>query len=55
MNQNDNINMYEGLASYLLPEGVLEYFEVTNFASQRTLDDNGLYIVQSTRFTIQSK
>ncbi len=38
MNQNDNINMYEGLASYFLPEGVLKYFEVTDFATQRTLD-----------------
>ena len=28
MNQNDNKNMYEGLASYFLPEGVLKYFEV---------------------------
>lgn len=34
MNQNGNKNMYEGLASYFLPEGVLKYFEVTDFATQ---------------------
>ena len=28
MNCRSNINMYEGLASYFLPTGVLEYFEV---------------------------
>ncbi len=28
MNHSSNINMYEGLASYFLPTGVLEYFEV---------------------------
>ena len=42
MNQNGNINMYEGLASYFLPEGVLEYFEVTDFATQRTQDKDVL-------------
>ena len=28
MNHSSNIKMYEGLASYFLPTGVLEYFEV---------------------------
>ena len=46
MNQNDNINMYEGLASYFLPEGVLKYFEVTDFATQRTLDKDVLYTTE---------
>ena len=30
--------MHEDLASYFLPEGVLEYFEATDFATQQTLD-----------------
>lgn len=38
--------MYEGLASYFLPEGVLEYFEVTDFATQRTKDKNVLYTTE---------
>lgn len=46
MNQNGNINMYEGLASYFLPEGVLEYFEVTDFATQRTQDKDVLYTTE---------
>ena len=46
MNQNGNINMYEGLASYFLPEGVLECFEVTDFATQRTKDKEVLYTTE---------
>ena len=46
MNQNGNKNMYEGLASYFLPEGVLKYFEVTDFATQRTLDKDVLYTTE---------
>ena len=38
--------MYEGLASYFLPEGVLEYFEVTAFAEQPTKDVNVLYTTE---------
>ena len=38
--------MYEGLASYFLPEGVLEYFEVTDFATQRTKDKEVLYTTE---------
>ena len=38
--------MYEGLASYFLPEGVLKYFEVTDFATQRTLDKDVLYTTE---------
>ena len=34
--------MYEGLASYFLPSGVLEYFEVTDFAEERTRDKDVL-------------
>ena len=30
--------MYEGLASYFLPAGVLEYFEVTDFTEIPTQD-----------------
>ena len=43
MNQNGNKNMYEGLASYFLPEGVLKYFEVTDFATYRTFVKDVLY------------
>ena len=32
------LHMHEDLASYFLPEGVLEYFEATDFATQQTLD-----------------
>ena len=46
MNQNDNINMDEGRAAYFLPEGVLKYFEVTDFATQRTLDKDVLYTTE---------
>ena len=46
MNQNGNINMYEGLASYFLLERVLEYFEVTDFVTQRTLDKDVLYATE---------
>jgi len=35
--------MYEGLASYFLPPGVLEYFEVTDFAEESVLDRDVLY------------
>lgn len=35
--------MYEGLASYFLPEGVLEFFEVTDFAEVATKDKDVLY------------
>ena len=38
--------MYEGLASYFPPEGVLEYFKVTDFATQRTLDKDVLYTTE---------
>lgn len=43
MAQNSDINMYEGLASYFLPEGVLEFFEVTDFAEVPTTDKDVLY------------
>ena len=43
MKQNANINMYEGLASYFLPEGVLDFFEVTDFAEEPTKDKDVLY------------
>lgn len=43
MAQTSNINMYEGLASYFLPKGVLEYFEVTGFAEEQTKDKDVLY------------
>lgn len=43
MNKNNNINMYEGLASYFLPAGVLEYFEVTDFAEEPVNERYVLY------------
>ena len=46
MNRNNNINMYEGLASYFLPPGVLEYFEVTDFAEVPTRDTEVLYTTE---------
>ena len=38
--------MYEGLASYFLPTGVLEYFEVTDFAEVPTQDLEVLYTTE---------
>ena len=38
--------MYEGLASYFLPPGVLEYFEVTDFAEVPTQDTEVLYTTE---------
>ena len=38
--------MYKGLASYFLPEGVLEYFDVTDFAEVPTKDKNVLYTTE---------
>ena len=32
MKHEADINMYKGLASYILPDGVLEYFDVVDFA-----------------------
>ena len=46
MNLNSNINMYEGLASYFLPTGVLEYFEVTDFCEVPTQDTEVLYTTE---------
>ena len=46
MNRISNINMYEGLASYFLPTGVLEYFEVTDFAEVPTQDIEVLYTTE---------
>ena len=38
--------MYEGLASYFLPSGVLEYFEVTGFSEVPTQDTEVLYTTE---------
>jgi hypothetical protein len=38
--------MYEGLASYFLPTGVLEYFEVTDFCEVPTQDTEVLYTTE---------
>lgn len=38
--------MYEGLASFFLPEGVLNFFEVTDFAEIPTKDTNVLYATE---------
>lgn len=34
MDHVSDINMYKGLASYFLPDGVLEYFDVVDFAEE---------------------
>lgn len=46
MIRNSNINMYEGLASYFLPSGILEYFEVADFAEVPTTDKDVLYTTE---------
>lgn len=40
MKQESDINMYMGLASYILPDGVLEYFDVVDFAEEPAPGDN---------------
>ena len=37
--QADN-DMYKGLASYFLPDGILEYFDVVDFAEETTPENN---------------
>ena len=39
MKHEADINMYKGLASYFLPDGVLEYFDVVDFAEEPTSED----------------
>ena len=39
MKHEADINMYKGLVSYFLPDGVLEYFDVVEFAEEPTLED----------------
>lgn len=43
MTHKNRIKMYEGLASYFLPPGVLEYFEVTDFAEETVSSKDLLY------------
>ena len=43
MTHKNRINMYEGWASYFLPPGVLEYFEVTDFAEETVSSKDLLY------------
>lgn len=38
-----NINMYEGLAAYVLPSGVLLYYELTDIAEASAQETNVLY------------
>lgn len=40
MKKNANIDMYKGLASYFLPDGVLEYFDVVDFVEEPTPEDH---------------
>ena len=40
MKNDVSINMYKGLASYFLPDGVLEYFDVVDFAEVPNPEDN---------------
>lgn len=42
MKKNIDADMYKGLASYILPEGILEYFEVVDF-DEEPVDDGRLY------------
>lgn len=39
MEHQTDINMYKGLASYFLPDGVLDCFDVVDFAEGPTLGD----------------
>ena len=39
MKHEADINMYKGLVSYFLPDGVLEYFAVVDFAEEPTSED----------------
>ena len=34
MQNIEDINMYKGLASYFLPDGVLDYYGVVDFAEE---------------------
>ena len=43
---SSNKNMYEGLASYFLPSGVLEYFELTDYEEVTTRDKGVLYTTE---------
>ena len=38
MKNIEDINMYKGLASYFLPDGVLDYFDVVDFAEEPAPD-----------------
>lgn len=40
MKKTEDINMYKGLASYFLPDGVLDYFDVVDFAEDPAPDGN---------------
>ena len=40
MKNDADINMYKGLASYILPDGVLEYFDVVGFVEEPTPEDH---------------
>lgn len=42
MKKNIDADMYKGLASYILPEGILEYFEVVDF-DEEPVGDGQLY------------
>lgn len=46
MKKTNDPNMYEGLASYILPKGVLEYFEVTCFTEEPAKEKNVLYLTE---------
>lgn len=39
MKNNADIDIYKGLDSYILPDGVLEYFDVVDFAEEPTPED----------------
>ena len=39
MKNNADIDMYKGLASYILPDGVLEYFDVVDFVEEPMPED----------------
>lgn len=46
-NQKNDVNKYEGLASYFLPSVVLGHFDVTDFVKERTRDKNVFYATEN--------
>ena len=47
MNQKNDVNKFEALASYFLPSVVLAHFDVTDFVKERTRDKNVFYATEN--------